>query len=306
VFNSEKKQAAPFYLQLSPQERAERISRFYRILNSCTICPHRCLVNRLQGETGQCRVTADLYISSAGPHFGEEQELVGRGGSGTIFFANCNLSCVYCQNWTISQGLETERVSTLEELAATMLRLEAGGCSNINLVSPTPYLYQITAAIDRAARDGLSLPIVYNCGGYESVQTLRLLEGFIDIYMPDAKYGSDNEGEIYSGAADYFTRLREGLKEMQRQVGDLKVESDGLASRGLLVRHLVLPEDLSGSGNVARMIREEVSANCAVNVMGQYYPAHRAGEYPPLKRRITAREFNYARQVFREAGLRLL
>jgi len=251
-------------------------------------------------------VAGDLYISSAAPHFGEERELVGRRGSGTIFFSNCNLACIFCQNWTISRGIDTDRPSSVEELAKTMLDLQGTGCSNINLVTPTPYLYHITAAIDRAAREGLKLPVVYNCGGYELVESLKLLEGFIDIYMPDAKYGSDEMGEKYSGVEDYYSRLEEALKEMQRQVGDLRVGPDGTADRGLLVRHLVLPGDLSESETVARMLKEEVSPRCAVNVMAQYYPAHRAGEYPPLNRRLNSEEFLAAREAFLKAGLRIL
>jgi len=296
----------PAYLQLSEEERSEQVDNFYRIMHNCTFCPRRCRVNRHQGEIGQCGAAADLYISSAGPHFGEERELVGRRGSGTIFFSNCNLACVYCQNWPISRGIDTDRPGSVEELARTMLYLQESGCSNINLVTPTPYLYQITAAIDRAAREGLSLPVVYNCGGYESVESLQLLEGFIDIYMPDAKYGSDLAGQKYSGVKDYFSRMKEALQEMQRQVGDLKVGPEGTATRGLLVRHLVLPDNLAESETVARMLKEEVSPHCAVNVMAQYYPAHRAAEYPSLDRRLNNEEFLRAREAFLKAGLRIL
>ncbi len=296
----------PAYLKMTPEERSEKVNQFYQIMNKCTFCPRRCGVNRLQGERGQCGVAGDLYISSAGPHFGEERELVGRRGSGTIFFSNCNLACIFCQNWTISRGIDTDRPGSVEELAKTMLYLQGTGCSNINLVTPTPYLYHITAAIDRAAREGLKLPVVYNCGGYELIESLKLLEGFIDIYMPDAKYGSDGMGEKYSGVKDYYSRLREALKEMQIQVGDLRVGPDGTADRGLLVRHLVLPGDLSESETVARMLKEEVSPRCAVNVMAQYYPAHRAGEYPPLNRRLNSEEFLAAREAFLKAGLRIL
>jgi len=296
----------PAYLKMTAEERDQRVEKFYRMMNSCTFCPRQCRVNRLQGETGQCGVAADLYISSTGPHFGEEKELVGRGGSGTIFFSNCNLACVFCQNWTISRGLDPDRPSSVEDLAKTMIRLQEGGCSNINLVTPTPYLYHITAALARAAEKGLRLPVVYNCGGYESVQSLRLLEGFIDIYMPDAKYGSDSKGEAYSGVKDYYTRLREALKEMQRQVGDLQVGPAFTARRGLLVRHLVLPDNLAGSDAVARLLQEEISPNCAVNVMAQYYPAYQANDYPSLSRRLTSREFTSARDAFLKAGLRIL
>ncbi len=305
MFKGEQK-FEPAYLQMGEEKRSERVNKFYRVMHNCSFCPRRCRVNRLQGERGQCGAAADLYISSAGPHFGEERELVGRSGSGTIFFSNCNLACVYCQNWPISRGIDTDRPGSVEELARTMLHLQDSGCSNINLVTPTPYLYQITAAIDRAAREGLKLPVVYNCGGYESVESLRLLEGFIDIYMPDAKYGSDQAGEKYSGVKDYYSRLKEALKEMQRQVGDLEVGLEGTATRGLLVRHLVLPDNLSESETVAQMLKEEISPHCAVNVMAQYYPAHRAEEYHSLKRRLNTGEFLKAREAFLKAGLRLL
>jgi putative pyruvate formate lyase activating enzyme len=296
----------PGYLKMPAAERKERIARLLEIMSSCSFCPRSCGVNRTAGEVGQCGAAADLVVSSSGPHFGEERELVGSGGSGTIFFINCNLECIFCQNWTISRGVETGQNITFEELAGLMLSLQSQGCSNINLVSPTPYLYHFTAALDLAAEAGLRLPVVYNCGGYETVQSLRLLEGFIDIYMPDAKYGSDGPAGKYSGVGDYFTRLKDALKEMQRQVGDLQVGPDNLACRGLLVRHLVLPENLAGSEAIARYISKEVSPHCAVNVMAQYYPAYRAQEYPPLNRRITTAEFLAAREAFSKAGLRLL
>lgn len=297
---------SPAYLKMTAAERKKRLEKLRAIMEKCTLCPRSCRVNRPEGIMGKCGAAADLIISSAGPHFGEEKELVGRGGSGTIFFINCNLECIFCQNWTISRGVEGGQVITIDDLAAMMLSLQKQGCSNINLVSPTPYLYQITAAIDRAAGSGLRLPVVYNCGGYESLESLRLLEGFIDIYMPDAKYASDSAGELYSGVKDYFTRLREGLKEMQRQVGDLKTGPDNLAVRGLLIRHLVLPENLAESEKMARFLSKEVSPDCAVNVMAQYYPAYRASDHPPLNRRITSIEYLTAREAFQKAGLRLL
>lgn len=296
----------PVYQRLSSTARAERIENLHRLMASCDFCPRRCRVNRLKGEAGRCGASADLVISSAGPHFGEEKELVGPGGSGTIFFTNCNLECVFCQNWTISRGVESGQKITFAELAAIMVGLQKQGCSNINLVSPTPYLYQITAAIDLAAAGGLNLPVVYNCGGYESVESLQMIEGFIDIYMPDAKYGSDASGEIYSGVGDYYSRLQDTLKEMQRQVGDLKLGSDGMAHQGLLIRHLVMPEDLAASEIVANFIRKEVSVNCAVNVMAQYHPDYRAGEFSSIDRRVTTTEYFDARELFRKAGLRLL
>ncbi|MBW6464694.1 MAG: radical SAM protein [Firmicutes bacterium] len=291
---------------MTPALRAEKIAALQRLAADCVLCPRSCRVNRLQGEKGRCGAAGQTLISSAGPHFGEEKELVGRGGSGTIFFVNCNLECVFCQNWTISRAHDSGRAVTTAELASLMLSLQEDRCSNINLVTPTPYLHQIASAIDLAASKGLTLPVVYNCGGYESVQSLRLLEGFIDIYMPDAKYGSDSSGRLYSGVPDYYTRLKESLKEMQRQVGDLKTDSSGLAYAGLLVRHLVMPENIAGSSEIARFLSEEISPRCAVNVMAQYYPSYRAGEYKPLTRRITSAEFLAARDAFADRNLRLL
>ncbi len=296
----------PAYLNMTAAEMEKRTEKLYTIMEKCTLCPRCCRVNRMEGEEGKCGAADSLPISSAGPHFGEERELVGAGGSGTIFFMHCNLKCIFCQNWTISHGAGHGDNLTVDQLAALMLSLQNQGCSNINLVSPTPYLYQITAAIKRAAGQGLNLPVVYNCGGYESVESLRLLEGFIDIYMPDAKFASDSIGARYTGVEDYFTRLKEALKEMQRQVGDLMVGPSGLACRGLLIRHLVMPGDLAESEKMARFLGKEISPRCAVNVMAQYYPAHEADRYPPLDRRITTEEYTGAREAFQKAGHRLL
>ncbi len=298
--------SSPSYLQISAAEREERSAQLYKIMEKCTLCPRNCRVKRVEGERGRCGAAAELPVSSVGPHFGEERELVGPGGSGTIFFINCNLECIFCQNWTISSGLEHGDELTVDQLAAVMLSLQNRGCSNINLVSPTPYIYQITAAINLASEQGLHLPVVYNCGGYESLESLRLLEGFIDIYMPDAKYASDANGALYSGVEDYFSRLSAGLQEMQRQVGDLQVGPNGLATRGLLIRHLVMPNNIAESGKMASFLAKEISPRCAVNVMAQYYPAHQAAKHPPLNRRITSAEFTAARKAFQGAGLRLL
>lgn len=295
----------PFYLGLSEAERHERVERLRERLRECTLCPRRCRVDRLAGEAGQCGAADTATVSGVSPHFGEESVLVGRGGSGTIFFVYCNMACVFCQNWPISRGVDRGEKMTVEDLARAMLRLQERGCHNINLVTPTPYLYQIAAAINLAALDGLRLPVVYNSSGYEVLASLELLDGLIDIYMPDAKYSSDLAGELYSGVKGYYSHLRRALKEMQRQVGDLAVEG-GLAYRGLLVRHLVLPGGLAGTAVLARFLREEISGRCAVNVMAQYYPAYRAGEFPELKRRITAEEYLAAREAVRRQGLRLI
>jgi len=296
----------PAYLKMSSVERVKRSEKFYKMMEKCTLCPRSCRVNRLEGERGKCGAADSIYISSAGPHFGEERELVGPGGSGTIFFMNCNLKCVFCQNWTISHDAERGEEISVDELAAVMLSLQKQDCSNINLVSPTPYLYQITSAIDLAADQGLRLPVVYNCGGYEAVESLRLLDDFVDIYMPDAKFASDSIAKRYTAVDDYFTRLREGLKEMQNQVGDLKTGLGGLAYRGLLIRHLVMPENLAESEKMARFLSKEISAVCAVNVMAQYYPAHEADKHPPLNRRINSKEYITAREAFHSYGHRLL
>ena len=296
----------PAYLKMPAEERKERIAALHEKMKSCTICPRNCGVDRLQNKTGKCGAPMSALISSIGPHYGEEKVLVGPGGSGTIFFTHCNLECLFCQNWTISRGYEGgEEVSTAE-LASLMLSLQRRGCSNINLVTPTPYIYQFVSALNLAAEDGLTLPVIYNCGGYESLEALQLLEGFIDIYMPDAKYGADDTGEIYSGIPDYFSRMSAALQEMQRQVGDLQLDNRGLATRGLLVRHLVMPADISGSESVASFISTEVSPHSAVNVMDQYHPAYRAADYPWLKRRITAEEYRTAREAFRKAGLKII
>ncbi len=303
---AEMQKQKPFYLQMETGERKKRVEQLRRVLERCSCCPRGCGVNRQGGQTGLCGAPVEAAIDGAGPHFGEESVLVGRGGSGTIFFVHCNLACVFCQNWTISCGIDRGKKLTAADLAEVMLDLQQQGCSNINLVSPTPYLYPIAAAIDLAAHEGLVLPIVYNSSGYESVEMLKLLRGFIDIYMPDAKYSSDAAGQIYSGVKGYYTHFKDALKEMQRQVGDLALDDRGAALRGLLVRHLVLPADLSGTAALARFLSLEISPLCAVNVMEQYYPAYRAAEYQEINRRITKDEYHRARKMIRDAGLRLI
>jgi len=227
---------------------------------------------------------------------------VGRGGSGTIFLTGCNLRCVFCQNYEISQLYEGREVSA-EELARMMLELQLIGCHNINLVTPTPQAHAIVAALVIARENGLRLPVVWNCGGYESVEVLRVLEGVVDIYMPDFKYGDSARGERYSAAPGYFEVAKEALKEMHRQVGDLVVQ-DGIALRGLIVRHLVLPNDLAGTERVLRFIAEEISPDTYVNIMAQYYPTWKAHRYPELSRRITTEEYREALELARKLGLR--
>ncbi len=270
-------------------------------LASCDLCPRECRVNRLEDERGVCRVGRKAIVSSYGPHFGEEPVLVGRFGSGTIFFSGCNLKCCFCQNYEISQLLMGKEVEK-EELARLMLELKRMGCHNINLVSPTHVIAQIIEALPIAIDLGLDLPIVYNSGGYDSVSVLRLLEGIIDIYMPDAKYGDDEIGEQLSGVKGYWRINREALREMHRQVGDLVTE-EGIAQRGMLIRHLVLPDQLAGSERVLRFIAQELSPHSYVNIMDQYRPCYLAHRHPSLSRRITRSEYDRVVTWARSAGL---
>lgn len=273
------------------------------ILACCTLCPRLCRVNRLAGELGRCRVGAEAVIASAGPHFGEESCLVGRGGSGTIFLTGCNLGCVFCQNGEISDGLEGETWDT-EELADGMLRLQEMGCHNVNWVTPTHQMPAIFEALAVARERGLTVPGVFNCGGYERVEVLRMIEGRVEIYMPDFKFWSPASAERYADAADYPERAREAVREMHRQVGDLAIR-DGVARRGLLVRHLVMPGGVEESKAILDFLAREVSGNTYVNVMDQYRPAHRAREFPEIARRITAAEYGTVREHAAKLGLRL-
>ena len=281
-----------------------RLAEAYKLLSPCRLCPRNCKVMRLEGQTGFCGIGREAVISSYGPHFGEERPLVGRHGSGTIFFAGCNLGCLFCQNYDISHLRSGEEVST-EYIASIMLALEERGCHNVNFVTPTHVSPQIMEATRTARKKGLSVPTVYNCGGYESVETLKLLEGTIDIYMPDAKYAHPRWAKKFSTAGDYPEVMKAALKEMHRQVGDLVIE-DGVAVRGLLVRHLVMPNNVAGSREVIDFIAGEISPNTYINIMDQYYPCYKAGEFfGEIDRRITREEFNDACTYAREKGLRL-
>ena len=266
------------------------------------MCPRHCGDNRLAGESGKCHVAAQAMVSSYGPHFGEETPLVGRHGSGTIFFTYCNLRCVFCQNYTISQLGEGSAVDQ-EELARIMLSLQAKGCHNINLVSPTHVVPHILEALEPAIAMGLHLPLVYNSGGYDSTETLELLDGVIDIYMPDMKYSDANTAEQLSGIKDYPEVNRAAVKEMHRQVGDLQVDEQGISQRGLLVRHLVLPGRLAGTEEVVRFLAQEVSADTYLNVMAQYHPSYKALEIPQLSHPLSRREYNEATDLAHQQGL---
>ena len=273
-------------------------------MNPCILCPRRCKVNRGKGEIGFCGIGEMPVVSSVGPHFGEESVLVGSGGSGTIFFAGCNLGCVFCQNFDISHHRHGREV-TIERLAQSMLELQDYGCSNINFVTPTHVIPAITAAIELARKDGLKLPTVYNTGGYDSVETLKLLEGFVDIYMPDMKYSDSEVAEELSAAPDYPEVNLAAIQEMYRQVGDLKVKN-GLATRGLLVRHLVLPENLAGSFEVMDFLAEQISTSTTINVMDQYRPCYQASSHPKINRRPTPEEIESVRRYAIEKSLNVL
>ncbi len=295
----------PSYLNLvETGEIKKRKEELYKLLESCELCPNRCKVNRLAGEKGLCQVSNKPMISSYGPHFGEESPLVGIGGSGTIFFTYCNMKCVFCQNWEISHEGDGEEI-TCEDLAKIMIILQTWGCHNINLVTPTHQIPFIVEAIEIAAKKGLNLPIVYNCGGYESLEVLKLLEGIVDIYMPDIKYMNDEVALKLSKVKNYSRVVKEAVKEMHRQVGDLVIE-EGIAKRGLLVRHLVLPGDLSQTEEVIKFIAEEISKNTYFNLMDQYRPCGDAWKYPPLDRMITEEEWEKALSLAEKYGLRRL
>jgi putative pyruvate formate lyase activating enzyme len=273
-------------------------------LAACDLCARACGVDRSIGRLGSCKTSRRARVSSFFPHTGEEDPLRGTRGSGTIFFSHCNLRCQFCQNYTISQEGEGHLVGA-EELATMMLTLQQMGCHNINLVSPSHVVAQIIEALVIAAENGLRLPLVYNSGGYDSMAALALLDGIVDIYMPDMKYADAAVAEQYSKVKDYPQHNQAAVKEMHRQVGDLVLDERGVAQRGLLVRHLVLPGGLAGTAAVARFLAEEVSPNTYINVMGQYRPEYKARteDLGPLSRGVTAEEIHEAYELARQAGL---
>jgi len=297
----------PAYLRLLRSgELKQRVSQAYAMLQSCDLCGWHCHIDRQSGKTGVCKIGLKAKVSSYGPHMGEEDPLRGWRGSGTIFFTRCNLKCQYCQNHDISQTDAGDEVEP-EELAAIMLELQdVYGCHNINLVSPTHIVPQIIAATFIAAQAGLRLPLVYNTGGYDSLEALKLLDGIIDIYMPDMKYADAEIAWRYSRIRNYPQVNQAAVREMHRQVGDLQIGPDGLARRGLLVRHLVLPNNLAGTDVIVRFLAEEISPNTYLNLMDQYRPAYRAHLYPELNRRLTREEYETAVAMAHAVGLRRL
>jgi putative pyruvate formate lyase activating enzyme len=294
----------PGYLKLFRSgDLGERVHQAFRRLENCGLCARYCHVNRLLTIDGAvCRTGERAVVHCFGPHHGEEAVLRGWNGSGTIFFSWCNLRCVFCQNWEISQkGIG--RPVEARELAAMMLDLQERGCHNINFVSPSHLVAQILAAVEIAASESLRLPLVYNTGGYDSFEALALLDGVIDIYMPDMKYGDSAIARQYSKVRNYVEVNRMAVKEMHRQVGDLTIDESGLGRRGLLVRHLVLPDNLAGTEKVLDFIAHEISTNTYLNLMDQYRPCYRADEYPPLDRALKMEEYRAALAMVERHGL---
>ena len=293
------------YLKLHRSgELANRAREAHCHLESCDLCANLCGVNRLATH-GRCRTGLRAVISSAGPHHGEERPLSGRHGSGTIFFGWCNLKCKFCQNWQISQRGEGLEISD-ENLAKLMLDLQGVGCHNINLVSPSHVIAQVLAALEIAAGEGLKLPLVFNSGGYDSPAALALLDGVIDIYMPDIKFADSRVAARYLGVEDYAEANRSAVCEMYRQVGDLQLNDAGFARRGLLVRHLVMPNDLAGTDRTLDFIAREISTGTYLNLMDQYRPCHQAFHFPEIDRRPSGKEMRNARKMVRQHGLQRL
>jgi putative pyruvate formate lyase activating enzyme len=294
----------PAYLRLHRSgELKKRGQELWSMMKSCELCPRRCGVNRLDGDEGFCHASSQLEISSYHPHFGEEESLVGKGGSGTIFFTNCGLRCVFCINWEISQGGQGNSVS-IEDMAHMMLKLQEIGCHNINVVTPTHYSPHIVLAVDMAAGKGLRLPVVYNTCGWERVEILKKLDGVIDIYLPDFKYSDGKMAARYSSDAETYPEMtKAALLEMNRQVGVAKPASDGLMYRGLMIRHLVMPNRVGGTKEVIDWIAENLPKETYLNIMSQYMPIYKAVEYSEISRRITRKEYNEAVGWAKEAGL---
>ena len=285
-----------------PYDIHDRARRAVELLEKCAICPRACGVNRLEDERGFCGVGRKAIVSSFGPHYGEEPPLVGHHGSGTIFFAGCNLGCLFCQNYDISHLRQGEEVDA-GTLAAIMFRIRETGCHNVNFVTPTHVYPQILESLSLLADEGFNLPLVYNSGGYDGLDALKALEGVMDIYMPDFKYMDEETAREYSNAPGYPEIAMKALKEMQRQVGDLEIDSRGIALRGLLIRHLVLPEGLEDSERIFAFIAEDISRNSYVNIMEQYRPCFKASTLGKLGRHLKREEHAEAIKTARKLGL---
>ncbi|BBO18841.1 radical SAM protein [Candidatus Brocadia pituitae] len=293
----------PKYISLyRTGELGERIEKAQGLLRECNICPRRCRVNRLENKLGVCKVGKLPKVASYNPHFGEESPLVGTHGSGTIFITSCNLGCVFCQNYDISHLGKGYEVS-FKRFAEMMIELQDLGCHNINFVTPTHVVPHILEALSIAIREGLSIPLVYNTGGYDLVETLQLLEGIFDIYMPDFKFFDSDVAAKWCKTGDYPHVAMKAIREMHRQVGDLVVNDRGIAERGLIVRHLVMPHGLAGTRKVMQFLAKDISSNTYVNIMDQYHPCGLAHKYAEINRRIRDKEFEEALQIAHEEGI---
>lgn len=288
---------------MSQEKLTELRDEFVGILERCILCPRKCKVNRLEDKRGFCKTGRLAVVCGFQRHFGEEKELVGIRGSGTVFFSFCNLRCVFCQNYDISQ-LGNGKEMSANEIADGMLWLQSQGAHNINLVTPTHVIPQILEALVIARKKGLRLPLVYNSGGYDDPEIIRKLEGIFDIYMPDAKYSLDENAIRYSAASNYWNICKKNLIEMNRQVGVLKTDKRGIATRGLIIRHLVLPNGLAGSKEVIDFIAENLPPDTYLNIMAQYFPTYKAQEYQELSTRVSLREYIELIRYARERGLK--
>jgi len=295
----------PAYLRLHKTgELKMRAEKLWSIMENCRLCPRKCEIDRLKGMRGVCQAPGTtLYISAFHPHFGEERPLVGNGGSGTIFLTHCNLRCVFCQNWEIAHlGRGAEK--NIDDLAGIMLKLQKIGCHNINLVTPTHYSAHILKAIDIAAEAGLRLPIVYNTSGWERLEILKFFDGIVDIYLPDFKYwDSDMSAKYSSDAESYPDITKKAILEMNRQVDVAKPAIDGIMQRGLMIRHLVMPNNIGGSENIMEWIAGNLPEDTYVNIMAQYNPVYKAYDYPKISRRITKEEYENAVNKAKDLGL---
>ncbi|MFA5373837.1 MAG: radical SAM protein [Candidatus Omnitrophota bacterium] len=294
----------PAYLEAYNNGTLDRaIAQTRKILSSCAICPRKCRVNRLKDQKGFCKTGEKARVYSFMAHHGEEPPVSGKRGSGTIFFSFCNMACVYCQNFEFSQQGGEGKEVTSEELANIMLELQGFGCHNINLVSPTHVMPQILQALKSAIKSGLNIPLVYNSGGYELAEMIRLMDGLIDIYLPDMRYADNETAKKYSSANDYPEYNRQAVKEMHRQSGTAEINGSGIMTKGLIIRHLVLPGDISGTDKIMKFISEELSPETYISLMSQYFPCYKSGDFPELSRRISLEEYESAQTIMEKYGL---
>ncbi|MDD5079256.1 MAG: radical SAM protein [Candidatus Omnitrophica bacterium] len=294
----------PAYLEAYNNGTLDRaIAQTRKILSSCAICPRKCRVNRLKDQKGFCKTGEKARVYSFMAHHGEEPPVSGKRGSGTIFFSFCNMACVYCQNFEFSQQGGEGKEVTSEELANIMLELQGFGCHNINLVSPTHVMPQILQALKSAIKSGLNIPLVYNSGGYELAEIIRLMDGLIDIYLPDMRYADNETAKKYSSANDYPEYNRQAVKEMHRQSGTAEINGSGIMTKGLIIRHLVLPGDISGTDKIMKFISEELSPETYISLMSQYFPCYKSGDFPELSRKISLEEYESAQTIMEKYGL---